>query len=563
MPYLETVQELLEAKEGEHVQFKEAKKQFDSREAAKCCCALANNGGGKLVFGITDKRPRSVVGSAAFDQPERTRMGLIEKLKVNVDFQLFNYEEKRVLVFNVKSRPIGLPVQYDGVAWIYEGDTLKPMPEDMRRSIYEETGGDFSGTICAGATVDDLDETAIENFRAKWIEKSGKKQLATLSKEQLLHDCGAITDDGVTYAALILFGKNATIIKYLPQAEIIFEYRSSEASGPANQREEFKVGFFACYDRVWELVNLRNDKQHYQEGFFVFDIATFNERVVREAILNAVSHRNYQFGGSIFVRQFRDRLVVESPGGLPFGITLDNILDRQLPRNRRIAEILSLCGMVERSGQGMNLMFELSVQEAKPLPDFTGTDDFFVSVTLNGLILDKAMLSVINRISERGAELLSTEDFLVIDALYHERPLNEKMQPRLNRLIEMGIVEHIGRKKYVLARSLYAATGKTGVHTRRVGLDRDTNKELLLKHIRQNNEVGTPFKELAASFAGSQPQSDSSADAGTQGRWKSGLQRQNQCCEMVYHQVIHRRFQMCFCVQLATNLKPTCDQLAT
>ena len=129
------------------------------------------------------------------------------------------------------------------------------------------------------------------------------------------------------------------------------------------------MGFFACYDRIWELVNLRNDKQHYQEGFFVFDIFTFNERVVREAILNAVSHRNYQFGGSIFVRQYRDRLVVESPGGLPFGITLDNILDRQLPRNRRIAEILSLCGMVERSGQGMNLMFELSVQEAKPLPD--------------------------------------------------------------------------------------------------------------------------------------------------------------------------------------------------
>lgn len=177
MPYLETVQELLEAKEGEHVQFKEAKKQFDSREAAKCCCALANNGGGKLVFGITDKRPRSVVGSAAFDQPERTRMGLIEKLRINIDFQLFNHEGKRVLVFDVKSRPIGMPVQYDGVAWIYEGDTLKPMPEDMRRSIYEETGGDFSGTICAGATVDDLDETAIENFRAKWIEKSGKSSL--------------------------------------------------------------------------------------------------------------------------------------------------------------------------------------------------------------------------------------------------------------------------------------------------------------------------------------------------------------------------------------------------
>lgn len=99
-------------------------------------------------------------------------------------------------------------------------------------------------------------------------------------------------------------------------------------------------------------------------------------------------------------------------------------------------------------------------------------------------------------VEEDKAELLSTEDILVIDALYHERPLNEKMQSRLNRLIEMGIVEHIGRKMYVLARSLYAATGKSGMHTRHVGLDRDTNKELLLKHIRQNNEVGTPFKEL-------------------------------------------------------------------
>ena len=67
MPYLETVQELLEAKEGEHVQFKEAKKQFDSREAAKCCCALANNGGGKLVFGITDKSCLLYTSDAADD----------------------------------------------------------------------------------------------------------------------------------------------------------------------------------------------------------------------------------------------------------------------------------------------------------------------------------------------------------------------------------------------------------------------------------------------------------------------------------------------------------------
>ena len=491
-----TIEELLNAKEGEQYQFKEAKNRFDSGEAARCCCALANCGGGKLVFGITDKRPRKVVGSAAFEQPERTRKGLIDKLKVMVDFQLYTYDGKRVLVFDVASRPLGLPVLVDGVAWWYEGDSLISMPEEVRRKIYSETGFDFSGSVCSFAKLDDLDDTAVEVFRDKWIEKTGNRRLANLSKEQLLHDCEAITNEGITYAALILFGKKEALGKYLPQSEIVFEYRSSNASGPANQREEFRVGFFACHTRLWELVNLRNDIQHYQEGFFIFDIPTFNESVVREAILNAVSHRNYQLAGSVFIRQYPDKLMIESPGGFPNGISLDNILDRQVPRNRRIAEILALCGLVERSGQGMNIIYEISIKEAKQLPDFTGTDDSFVSLTLNGLVLDKRMLSLINKIGNERLESLSTTDFLTIDALYYERSLTESMKLRLKHLTEMGIVEHIGRNKYVLARSLYSAAGKPGAHTRIVGLDRDTNKELLVKHICNQGAEGTQLKEL-------------------------------------------------------------------
>ena len=393
--------------------------------------------------------------------------------------------------------PIGLPVQYEGITWIYEGDVLKPMPEAVRYKIYEENGDDFSSRICSGAKIEDLDEKAIEAFRRRWIEKSGNTQLAALSEEQILRDCGAVTDDGVTYAALILFGKGKSVKKYLARSEIIFEYRSSDASGPASQRVEFTEAFFTCYDRIWELINLRNDRQHYQEGLFVFSVPTFNERVVREAILNAVSHRNYLHDCSIFIRQYRDRLVVESPGGLPYGITLDNLLDRQFPRNCLIADIFSLSGLVQRAGQGMNLMFELSVHEAKPLPDFLGTDDFFVVVTLNGIVIDEQMIPVIKKICEKGEQTpLSTEDFLVIDALYNDRPLDAKMYSRMKRLMKLGIVEHIGYKKFVLARSLYAAAGKSGVYTRHVGLDSNTNKELLLKHIRENKGTGTTFTEL-------------------------------------------------------------------
>ncbi len=387
-------------------------------------------------------------------------------------------------------------MQVDGVAWWYEGDSLIPMPEEIRRDIYDEIGYDFSGSVCTSAAYSDLDDTAIEDFRKKWIEKSGNRRLSSLSKKQLLHDCEAITDDGITYAALILFGKRESLGRLLPQAEIVFEYRSSNMSGPANQREEFRVGFFACYNRLWELINLRNDIQHYQDGFFIYDIPAFNESVVREAILNAISHRNYQMAGSVFIRQYQEKLVVESPGGFPHGISLDNILDRQVPRNRRIAEILALCGLVERSGQGMNIIYETSIKEAKQLPDFTGTDDSFVCLTLSGLVLDKKMLSLINKIGNERLDSLTTIDFLTINALFYEKPLNNNMRLRLKQLTEMGIVEHVSRNKYVLARSLYSAAGKPGIHTRRVGLDRETNKALLLKHIHDKGDEGAPFKEF-------------------------------------------------------------------
>ena len=492
----ETIEELLKAPEGEHYEFKEAKNRMDFQEMLKYCCALANCGGGKFILCITDKRPRKVVGTAAVGQPERAREILIEKLRVRVDFRLHEYDGKRVLEFDVASRPVGLPIQVDGRYWWRNGDSLVLMPSEVLGRIFAETGHDFSGDICSNATIQDLDSNAIDVFRSKWAEKSGNVRIKNLSTNQLLMDCEAIIDNGITYAALILFGTHNALGRFLPQTEIIFEYRSSNASGPAQQREEFRVGFFGCYDRIWELINLRNDKQHYQDGLFVFDIPTFNERVVREALLNAVSHRNYQLGGSVFVRQYPDRLVIESPGGFPAGVTIDNILDRQSPRNRRIAEMLGHCGLVERSGQGMNLIYELCIKEAKALPDFRGTDDHFVCITLNGLVLDKKMLLLINKIGSKRLEILSTGDFLVVNALFHQQKFPDNLRPYAKRLIDLGIIEHKGRNKYVLARSLYAVTGKSGVHTRLVGLDRETNKELILKHIKENGDRGTPLKEL-------------------------------------------------------------------
>ena len=199
-----------------------------------------------------------------------------------------------------------------------------------------------------------------------WRRKSGNSALEVTPAEQLLTDAELVVKGGVTYAALILLGTRRWLSQFLGQAEVVFEYRSSDVTGPAAQREEFRQGFFLFQDEIWQKINLRNDKQHFQYGFVMLDVPTFNEAVVREAILNAVSHRDYRLPGSVFVRQFPRRLEVVSPGGFPLGITIENILWRQAPRNRRIAEAFPRCGLVERAGQGMNRMFEECIRESKP-----------------------------------------------------------------------------------------------------------------------------------------------------------------------------------------------------
>jgi ATP-dependent DNA helicase RecG len=495
-PVLDLLQQWLEAKEGEHFEFKEAKEHYSFEKLAQYSCALSNEGGGKIILGVTDRRPRMVVGTRAFMQPEDTRRSLSEKLHLLIDFMEVKHPLGRVLVFIVPSRPIGNVIKYEGIYWSRETDSLVPMSETRLHSIFSESGHDFSADICPGATIESLDTLALEEFRKRWLDKSKNSALSAVSQEQLLRDTELLSNDGITYAALILFGTRASLGKFLSQAEVIFEYRSSEASGPAQQRKEFRQGFFSYYEELWSVINLRNDVQHYQDGLFMKDIPTFAERSVREAILNAVSHRNYQLGGSVFVRQYPQNLVIESPGGLPYGITLDNILDRQNPRNRRLADAFAKCGLVERSGQGVNLMFEQCIQQGKLLPDLKRTDEYAVVLDLNGQVRDPKFVQYLERIGQETQVSFSTHDFIVLDFIHRDEPIPSQLQYRIKTLLEYGAIERASRNRYILAKRFYSMVGKKGVYTRRKGLDRETNKHLLLKHINENAKDGTRMEEL-------------------------------------------------------------------
>ncbi len=496
-----TLDALLELPEDEHCEFKEAKNRFSGDELRKYACAMANCGGGCIVFGVTDKRPRQVVGTNAFPQPEKACRGLIDVLHVNVGIRLFKQDGKCIVVFTIASRPIGEPVKdSNGTYWWREGERLVPMPNAVLRKILDETAEDFSAQVCAKATLADLDPQSIEDFREQWVRKSGNPRLRTLSAEQLLRDCGVMTEEGVTNAALILFGTADALARFIPQAEIVFEYRQGRTAGPADVSHRFRQGFFATLTPLLELINLRNTTQHYQDGLFIWDIPTFNESVIREAVLNAICHRDYLRPGSVFIRQYQDAMKIESPGGFPPGITVENVLERQSPRNRKIAEVFALCGLVERAGQGMNKMFEQAVREAKPLPTFDGSDDFQVMLTLGGMVVNPSLLKILERIGEETLTSFATEDFLILSSLANDKKLHPSWQPRLHALMALGIVEQINRRHYVLSQRIAAAIGKAGTRTRNKGLDRNTNKALILQLLREQGEKGASAADFRQLF---------------------------------------------------------------
>jgi ATP-dependent DNA helicase RecG len=141
---LEEFAEWLDTAENQHLEFKEAKTAFEFDELVKYCAAIANEGGGKIVLGVTDKLPRQVVGSQAFKNPEQTVEAIFRRLSLRVNEEILQHPQGRVLIFHVPSRPLGLPISLNGAYWMRAGASIASMSPEMLKKIFEETGPDFS-----------------------------------------------------------------------------------------------------------------------------------------------------------------------------------------------------------------------------------------------------------------------------------------------------------------------------------------------------------------------------------------------------------------------------------
>ena len=465
------IEELKVLREREdHVEFKAAEhnypfaggKKTDPRDRRHCVLgyvvALANERGGRLVLGMHNDYPHEVVGSD-FAQNETGNLEdeIYERLHIRVRTEeLYDEKGRRVLVINVPSRPVGKALRFEGVPLMRVGESLREMDDAEYFSIISEQDPDFSARVCEGLKMEDLDGTAIEKMRDLIVKKRGKKDVATMPLGQLLSDLKLITEEGkLTYAALLLLGNEAAIGKYLPQANVVMEYRTSQSQVRYSAREEFRLPLFVAIDRIWAYVNQPacNPLLHVNNLPQILDCKAFNEETVREAVINAMIHRSLQIGADIFIKLYPDMLEISNPGGFPYGVNIGNILTvNSSPRSRLMTEVIEKTGLIERSGQGVDLMFSNCVKEGKPLPDYGASDDYQVDLRLYGVIPDDAFFLFVHEIvsNKELADQLNAFDWLTLHYV-KEGKAEAGFPESIGKLLELGLIAEDSYWRYVLA----------------------------------------------------------------------------------------------------------------
>ena len=484
-----TIEQLKKFKESEDkVEFKKAEQgnfaydggsRIKPSERRKCILgyvtAFCNEKGGYLVIGMEDAYPHKVVGTKQCEgQLEELVSNIYRDTQIRpVVYELYEDEvnkKGRVLVIEVPPRPIGKLFRFEDVPLMRVGEELKPMSDEMIFQILQEHEPDFSAEVCEGVNINDLDKDAIRILKQKYATKQKNPDFLTLPDEQVLSDLLLIKGNKVTNAALILVGKQEVLNAKLPQAAVFLEFRKSESLVPYTNRQEYRQPFYKMIDLLWHDIDLRNDKIVVNENSYIFNIPYFNEEVIREAINNAIAHRDYRRNSETIIKQYPQKMVIINIGGFPLGVTIDNILRvPSTPRNRLLADVLAKTGIVERSGQGVDKIIKNTLAEGKDKPDYSHSDPFRVELQLSAVIKDKAFAMFLD--SEQRdlpeEERLSVFEVMALNEI-REGQSERVSKDIIKQLLDRNLIEKRGKTRgtyYILSKSYYELCGKEGEYS--------------------------------------------------------------------------------------------------
>ncbi|MFN8439159.1 MAG: ATP-binding protein [Caldilineaceae bacterium] len=372
---------------------------------AETLVAFANSEGGTLVLGA---EPGGVVGSITVaDVADDALRSALRLCKPPVQTQ-WDHEQRTggIVVLLRVDRSGNVHSLSDGRVLVRRGVENVPADRsDVDQLMNVRSPLAFELQPTAGAQRDDLDENVIEEYLEKRQKRNPRS--AILPKDKLLQQIGAITEDKTpTNSGILLFGKEPQL--FLPQSRAVFvKFSDTAPRGPGGsfgygRREELIGPLPKIIDRAYRVMWEEMDKRAVVRGLVREEQLEYPESAVREALVNAVAHRDYQMSGrSIEIRMYTDRMEIISPGGLPAHITLDNIVEEHYSRNPRLVNGLYQWGYIEELGLGIDRMIEDMVALGHPPPKFDAKPHLFTVTLYNIKEAQSVVAAWENNMNER------------------------------------------------------------------------------------------------------------------------------------------------------------------
>lgn len=504
--------EILKIGESINTEFKSWNKVSDMKKrinlAVDELIAFANNKGGTLYFGVEDNG--EVTGCDGNYDLQNIIESIYEKTRpsIFVDPEEIEYNGKKVIALTVASDGI-THATTDGRCLKRLGKNSKPFyPDEMSNRYSEIQSSDFSGRILSDSTEYDINKLEVYKLKEKLKARNPESTLADMDDIAFLRDLALVKSDSgnikLTVAGLLFVGKEQAISRLLPQAEVIYLHYSESNLEEYDARLDMKAPIISVIDRLSEKIQDSNRIVNVQVGLFRLEIVDFPEKVFQEALLNALSHRDYQSQGAVYVKHYPDKIVIENPGAFLDGITENNIITHpSVPRNKLIAETLQHLKYVQRTGQGVDIIFREMISSGKPFPEYKSYNDA-VSLTIYSAIDDIDFVKFIANEENGLSRSFSLSELMILRYLKDNRKITmfeaeiliqearDQAQNACNNLKRYGLIELSGNE-YMLTAKIYDELKNSVDYTKDKAIQYIKAREMILEYIRDrgfiNNEL--------------------------------------------------------------------------
>ncbi|MCL2492679.1 MAG: putative DNA binding domain-containing protein [Clostridiales bacterium] len=494
------------------IEFKSDQDQLPDHELIECVVAFSNAEGGDIYVGIEDDgeitglhiKHSNVAGLPAVIANNTVPPVSVRVEKDHIDgasYFIMHVNKMKSPVATTSGKILRRRLKADGTP-----ENIPMYPYEIVSRLSDLSLLDFSAQPVPDSEYSDLDP--VERARLRRIIQiySTEKELLDLSDEELDKALQLITTvekrTVPTMTGMLLIGKKDRLSAMIPTAETAIQVLSGT---DVKVNESFIMPLLAGFEKITEYMNAWNREEEFEDGLFRISIPEIDRRAFREALVNAFSHRDYSILGRVRVAIEEEGLTISNPGGFIEGVTISNLIWAEPHgRNPVLSDAMKRIGLAERTGRGIDRIFEGSLLYGKQLPDYSKSTEKRVELYIPKSIPDKSFIRMITEEQRRLGRSLPILTLLILNSLKRMRRAtvqeivsdtnaNEtKVRDAMEHLSEAGLVEALGSGKgryYILSAKVYRASNDSVGYVRQSGIDALRYKELVMKLAVEQGEI--------------------------------------------------------------------------